>query len=92
MAASRVHKIKITFSSSGAVPPVYVAGAFTKPPWHPTELESEKSSVDDAVGVDEYVFWKDFEVEEGSWQYKFRLGDGEWWVCDGNAEIGTVLR
>jgi len=30
----------------------------------------------------EYAFVRSFDVEEGEYQYKFRLGPGDWWVCD----------
>ena len=30
----------------------------------------------------EYRFFKSFDVEEGEYQYKFRLGPGDWWACD----------
>jgi hypothetical protein len=30
----------------------------------------------------EYQFSKTFAAEEGEYQYKLRLGPGDWWVCD----------
>lgn len=35
----------------------------------------------------EFTFVRSFEVEEGEYQYKFRLGPGDWWVCDEAREI-----
>lgn len=30
----------------------------------------------------QYLFKTDFEASPGEHQYKFRLGPGDWWVCD----------
>ncbi|KAA8563961.1 hypothetical protein EYC84_011964 [Monilinia fructicola] len=39
---------------------------------------------------DHYVFSKAVEVEEGKeYQYKFRIGDGDWWMSDEDAPIVT---
>ena len=81
MPNDNIHSTIVTFASPGARPPVFVAGAFTTPPWEPSELEAETEH-------GEYKFHKQFEVKEGRWQYKFRLGLGNWWVCDKNTEIG----
>ncbi|MCJ1399108.1 hypothetical protein MMC11_002310 [Xylographa trunciseda] len=87
-------KIEITFKSPGACPPVYVSGAFTDPPWQVCEMKyhimigngaTESASLESR----EYLFYKQFQVSEGRWQYKFRLGPGDWWVCDEDAEIVT---
>ena len=90
MSNSYKHKVTIAFASPNTQPPVYVAGTFTDPPWEPYELEHEPSVAADAhlESSKEYRFWKDFEVAEGQWQYKFRLGPGDWWVCDENAATG----
>lgn len=38
----------------------------------------------------EFLFYKEFDdVEEGEYQYKFRLGLGDWWVLDETAETAT---
>ena len=85
MSRSKKEKTTITFQSPGAIPPVFVSAAFTDPPWHPIELDYSK-----APGSDEdLIFAKGFEVDEGRWQYKFRLGPGDWWVCNEDSEIGT---
>lgn len=36
----------------------------------------------------EQEYWQDFDVEEGEYQYKFRLGPGDWWVLDETKDIG----
>ena len=40
----------------------------------------------------ELVFYKEVEgVNPGDYQYKYRLGPGDWWVCDDSAETGQCL-
>ena len=85
------YPVKITYSSPGAVPPVYVAGSFTQPEWQPLELEYalDENKAEEAVDATAYSFYRTFHLPEGSFQYKFRLGhEGDWWVCDGKAPIG----
>ena len=91
MATSNKRLVKITYKHTGARPPVYVAGSFTTPAWEPQELEAMPVSEADKTSVasdgSEYAFSKQFEVAVGDWQYKFRLGEGDWWVCDESAAI-----
>lgn len=42
----------------------------------------------DGDGSTEFEFFKDFYVTEGHWQYKFRLGHGDWWVCNDKVKTG----
>lgn len=35
----------------------------------------------------EQEYWQEFDVEEGEYQYKFRLGPGDWWVLDETKDI-----
>ena len=70
----------------GVRPPVYLAGSFSDPAWHPQEMDftTEENN--------EYSFYKDIMVEEGSRsQYKFRIGSGDWWELDENAPTGTSV-
>lgn len=72
--------VTINFASPGSQPPVYVAGEFTD--WDPEEM-------DYSIHEGEHRFRKDFTVKSGiSYQYKFRLGPGDWWVLDETAPIG----
>lgn len=68
--------VKITYFSAGLQPPVYIVTSLSEPQWQPIEMESEKE------GESDLRFSKSFEVEEGEYQYKFRLGPGDWWVHD----------
>ena len=49
------------------------------------------SGQDASAGETELEFFKDFYVTEGHWQYKFRLGPGDWWVCNESVATGTFL-
>ena len=33
-------------------------------------------------------FYKTFDMVPGTYQYKFRLGRGDWWICDEQSTIG----
>ncbi|KAI9869944.1 MAG: hypothetical protein M1830_004899, partial [Pleopsidium flavum] len=83
MQDTREHPIRLKYSHPGARPPVYVAASFTSPPWQPLELDyvQVSSMNNDLDNMSEFEFFKDFYVTEGHWQYKFRLGPGDWWVC-----------
>lgn len=82
-------KITINYASPGAQPPIYVADSFTDPPWQPQELEFvANESKGASLGAKEYDFFAHFDIKEGRWEYKFRLGTGDWWVCDDRIETG----
>ncbi|KAG4025252.1 hypothetical protein MFRU_062g00050 [Monilinia fructicola] len=76
--------VVIKYSRPGAAPPIYLAGSFPQSVWQPQEMEYTNES------KDHYVFSKAVEVEEGKeYQYKFRIGDGDWWMSDEDAPIVT---
>jgi hypothetical protein len=65
----------ITYHKPGTQPPLYVAGTFSDPPWQPYEMDYTTQ------GDGDYTFKKEVRGEPGSKiQYKFRIGDGDWWV------------
>lgn len=70
------YPVEITFTSAGLQPPVYVTTSLSDPQWEPIEMEFDQSK------EGEHEFFKSFDAEEGEYQYKFRLGPGEWWVHD----------
>lgn len=82
MADSKV-SVTITRKANGTQPPLYVAGTFSIPQWVPQPM-------DYAPGEDgEPTFSKTFQVEPDSKiQYKFRVGDGDWWVLNEDAPTG----
>lgn len=74
--AAMKQPITITFSSPGLRPPVYIGTDLTDPQWDPIEMDSEQTD------RGEWTFCKSFMAEEGEYQYKLRLGPGDWWICD----------
>ena len=79
--------ITITFSKPGVQPPVYVAGTFSDPPWQSQEM---------GYTVDEqnnYIFHKEVRAEGGiNYQYKFHIGDGDWWMVNEDVPTGTTYK
>lgn len=71
----------------GTKPPIYLAGSFSDPAWHPHEMEY-------AIQEDgEYAFHREIQVEEGTeYQYKFRVGQGDWWVLNEQSPTGMLKR
>ena len=69
-------KVTITYSSPGLQPPVYITTSLSEPQWDLLEMGCSESS------SGEWEFSKTFFAVEGEYQYKFRLGPGDWWVCD----------
>ncbi|KAK7560824.1 hypothetical protein IWX92DRAFT_420294 [Phyllosticta citricarpa] len=74
--------VTITFFHPNTSPPVFVATSLTNPPWQVVEMDVKQERTPSG----DLIFEKKFDaVEAGEYQYKFRLGPGDWWVCDDNA-------
>lgn len=79
-------KVPVTFTyrKEGISSPVYVAGSFSNPPWQPQEMD---------VSIDQdgtHTHTKTVMADDGSEiQYKFRIGSGDWWALDENAETAV---
>lgn len=74
----------VRYSKPGTLPPIYLAGSFSEPAWQPQEMEYT------AHGDNEYEYHKDVQLEEGvEYQYKFRIGEGDWWILNEDAPTGT---
>lgn len=71
-------KVTISYSSPGLQPPVYITTSLSEPQWDLLEMGCSESP------SGEWEFSKTFSAVEGEYQYKFRLGPGDWWVCDEN--------
>jgi len=83
MAPNKV-SVTVKYATPGTQPPIYLAGSFSDPEWQPQEMQY---TTDES---NEHEFYKAIEVEEGKeYQYKFRIGEGEWWLLDEAAEIAT---
>ena len=74
-AAAMKQHVNIEYTSPGLKPPVYIFTSLSDPQWEAVEMLAEKEGT-------EYSFSKAFDVDEGEYQYKFRLGPGDWWTCD----------
>jgi len=70
------HKVTVTYSSPGLQPPVYITTSLSEPQWDLLEMDCRETP------DGEQEFAKTFHVAGGEYQYKFRLGPGDWWVCD----------
>lgn len=79
--------VKISYTHPGTQPPVYIITSLSSPPWETIEMQLSEEKTD----AGEFLFYKEFDdVEEGEYQYKFRLGLGDWWVLDETAEAGKI--
>lgn len=74
--AAMKHPVTIEYAGPEAQPPVYIATNLSQPQWQPLEMEAVK----DDQGA--YKFRMTFEADQGEYQYKIRLGTGDWWVTD----------
>lgn len=78
--------VTITYMKEGTKPPLYLAGSFSS--WEAQEMEHEIPD-----GQEEIRFHKTIQGEEGAeFQYKFRIGQGDWWVLDETAPVGKCDR
>lgn len=78
-------KVSVTIShrAPGIHPPLYVAGTFSNPEWVPFPMEY--TSNEDGI----HTFTKTFEAEPKSKiAYKYRVGEGDWWIVDETAPTG----
>jgi hypothetical protein len=83
MSTSKV-PLTISYHKAGTKPPLFIAGEFSDPHWHPLEMEY----VTDVNG--DHTFTAHVLAEPGSKvQYKFRIGIGDWWVLDEDAPTST---
>jgi hypothetical protein len=81
--SSKKVSVTLTYASTGAQPPIFLAGSFSEPAWDPQEMDFTT----DENG--EHHFHKEVEVSEGGdFQYKFRIGLGDWWALNEQAPTG----
>ncbi|KAG9953575.1 hypothetical protein KCU85_g1103, partial [Aureobasidium melanogenum] len=87
--STMAQKEEIHYSHPGLQPPVFIAGSMCEPQWEPIEMKYK----DKEDG--ELEFKHEFEAQPGEYQYKFRLGPGDWWVLDETkptVDDGTGIR
>lgn len=78
--------MRFTYQKDDTVPPVYVAGTFSDPAWQPFEMDVAQNE------NGQNVFSKVIDVSDASdIQYKFRIGTGNWWLCNETAETCKLL-
>lgn len=83
------HNVIITFDRPDLQPPVYVASSISSTPWQPYEMSFIPRNSANTSDPAQLHFFKEFkDVEVGQYQYKFRLGPGDWWILDDKAETG----
>jgi len=84
-AATKRVEVKITYAHPDTQPPVYLAGAFSDPQWQPQEMQYTTDE------HNQHQFYKEIEVDQGGYyEYKFRLGPGDWWVLDEEGDTGML--
>jgi hypothetical protein len=77
--------VTVKFAKPGTQPPIYLAGSFSDPAWQPQEMLYTTNE------DTEYEFYKEVRVEEGhEYQYKFRVGEGDWWLLNEDSPTGMV--
>lgn len=79
--AAMARKVTVTYAAPGLRPPVFVTTSLSNPAWELIEMHASKRP------GGEYFFALDFDAEPGEHGYKFRLGPGDWWVCDESRPI-----
>ncbi|KIV90042.1 hypothetical protein, variant [Exophiala mesophila] len=67
----------IRFSRPDVQPPVYVAGSFSK--WSPIEMKLDTNESTESTN-NHFSYQTD--LEPGKYEFKFKLGPGDWWVLD----------
>lgn len=84
MAESKV-PFHITYRKTGTSPPIYIAGSFSDPQW---QLQEMDHGID---GDGEHTFKAQLMVEpEKEYQFKLRIGEGDWWILSDNYPIGMI--
>lgn len=75
--------VTVKFSKPGTQPPLFLAGSFSEPAWQPQEMQYTTNE------AGEHEFYKEVQVEEGTaYQYKFRVGEGDWWMLNEDSPTG----
>ncbi|RSL44545.1 hypothetical protein CEP51_016207 [Fusarium floridanum] len=77
----------ITYRKPGTAPPIFLAGSFSDPQWELQEMEY-------TTGEDgEHTFRSKVTVEaHQDYQFKLRIGHGDWWVLAENYPTGELHR
>lgn len=85
--APKTVSVTVKYSKPGTQPPIYIGGSFAEPQWQqPREMEYTTDE------NNEHEFHTEVNVEEGKeYQYKFRVGEGDWWILNEDSPTGTCF-
>ncbi|PSR94271.1 hypothetical protein BD289DRAFT_480716 [Coniella lustricola] len=76
--------IIISHRAPGIHPPLYVAGSFSDPQWVPQQMDY--TTGEDGINI----FTKTVRLQpQQKYQYKFRVGESDWWILDETAATVT---
>lgn len=89
MAHESRETVTISIRRPTETPSVFVLGTFSDPAWEPLELSAKPVETPGDDAATEYVFSRDFEIPEGRYQYRFRVGSDDSWIHDEKVETGT---
>ncbi|CZT07537.1 uncharacterized protein RCO7_09782 [Rhynchosporium graminicola] len=82
--APKTVSVTVKYAVPGTQPPIFLAGSFSDPAWEPQEMQFTTDE------NNEHEFSKEVNVEQGKeYQYKFRIGLGDWWILNENSPTGT---
>jgi hypothetical protein len=83
--APKLVSVTVKYSKPGTQPPLFLAGSFSDPAWHPQEMQYTTNE------AGEHDFYKEVQAEEGNvYQYKFRVGEGDWWMLNEDSPTGMA--
>ncbi|WEW61162.1 hypothetical protein PRK78_006652 [Emydomyces testavorans] len=80
MTAASKQSVKIAIQRPTSTPAVFLVASFTEPAWEPIELEAKPVTSTDGTS-ESYEFSKTFDIAEGKYEYRFRLGSDDTWFC-----------
>jgi len=82
----KIVRVTVKYSKPGIQPPVYLVGSFSDPAWQPQEMQHTINENGD------YEYTKEIQIEEGKdYQYKYRIGAGDWWLLNEDSPTGKAL-
>lgn len=92
MVESITETVTISVRRPTDTPTIFVAGTFSEPQWEPLELNVKtievESELDPGLYSTEYLFFRDFKLAPGQYQYRFREGATGSWFHDESVKNG----
>lgn len=86
-------KITLSVRRPADTPVIFVAGSFSDPKWTPLELAVKTVEFQDDEGLTstEYLFYRDFHVAPGKYEFRFREGPDGSWFYDETTKSGMFI-